>query len=269
MMASVIEESSTAHQRDLSKLVTIFVLTIGGNQQVEQCLHYLRQQSVQFEMTMIKDVAPLSAALQRMLDECKTPFFIEIDEDMIVDSNAVESLTDRITRTPSTCAAICVPLWDQFIDAPIHGLKIYRHELARKVAFENKSASDWRHFLQLKTKGNVVIIEPPVNRQHCMGEHLPPNTPEAAFTRWRGLFNKHRRFGHMKWILPWPARLIGQFKKTHDELYLWAYLGSIVGAIAELPEDVEKDFCKRDPAYMIIADMMRHEDLKLESWIAK
>jgi len=50
----------------------------------EKCLEHLSVQDSTFPLKIIDRVAPMSAALQRMMDQCTTPYYAQVDEDMLL-----------------------------------------------------------------------------------------------------------------------------------------------------------------------------------------
>src|SRR5690348_11399473 len=76
---------------DLSAEVTAFVLTVGAPS-FDECMRRLDRQDCRFRREVIDHVAPMSQALQCMLDRCETPYFIQVDEDMLLYPHAVRTL---------------------------------------------------------------------------------------------------------------------------------------------------------------------------------
>ena len=86
---------ATQGRRDLSEQLTVFVTTVGAPSYAA-CRQHLRAQDCAFRLQVIDRVAPMSAAFQRMLDDCRTPFFVQVDEDMLLYPHAVRTLYERI-----------------------------------------------------------------------------------------------------------------------------------------------------------------------------
>ena len=77
--------------------VTVFVTTVGAPS-YDACRQHLGAQDCAFRLQVIDRVAPMSAAFQRMLDECPTPFFVQVDEDMLLYPHAVRTLYEASPR---------------------------------------------------------------------------------------------------------------------------------------------------------------------------
>jgi hypothetical protein len=238
--------------KDLSHLVTVFLLTVGDTRHFDQCITCLESQTVTFSFYVVERLAPLSHALQVMLDTCTTPYFIEVDEDMSLRPDAVELLVAQIEDTSVDCCMVCCPLLDAFLGAPIHGLKIYRHTIANQFPFTDDDNADWLHFLTMRAAGYTSAIVPLENQDLCLGVHAEFATEKDIFSRWRGLFHKHRRYLHMSWILPWPKRLLELYVSTHEIRYLWGFVGSLVGGTEPLPESREKNYRETDGLYDLL-----------------
>jgi hypothetical protein len=63
--------------------VTVFVSTVNSDS-FQECMKHLSMQDTRFHLEVIENVAPMSEAFQRMLDRCKTPFYVQVDEDMLL-----------------------------------------------------------------------------------------------------------------------------------------------------------------------------------------
>src|ERR1017187_7680297 len=129
------------------------------------------RQTVCRPVVIIDHVAPMSSALQQMHERCQPPFFIQVDEDMLLDFDAVERLENLIRASPPDVALICVPVWDCDMQQPIHGLKIYRHEIVRRFPYEDRLSCELRQIEQIKAAGYTVSIFPLTSRSDCFGVH--------------------------------------------------------------------------------------------------
>jgi hypothetical protein len=221
---------------------TVFVTTIGDKANYTDCLAHLRAQTVCCRIEVIDHVAPMSAAFQQMLIRCRTPFYVQVDEDMILFARAIHTLQRLIRLSPPNVAMICAPLWDCDIQAAIQGIKIYRHAIVRHFPYENILSCEIRQLDQIVAAGFTTISLPLRNRTTCLGEHGKHHTPVTIFSRWQRTFQKHNRFGHIKWIEPWVDWLLQRYLKSRDTLHLYAFLGAVAGITGDAPTDGEKDW---------------------------
>jgi hypothetical protein len=88
---------------DLSSEVTVFVTTIGAPSYAA-CRELLRRQDCTFTLDLVEGITPLSVALQQMLDRCRTPYYVQVDEDMLLYPQAVRTLFERMASAPPEVA---------------------------------------------------------------------------------------------------------------------------------------------------------------------
>jgi len=79
--------------------LTVFIVS-AGEETAEECEAALAAQDCGFAVKHIRDTYPMSRAFQRMPDECGTPYFIQVDADMVLKPHAVSTL-HRGTRESS------------------------------------------------------------------------------------------------------------------------------------------------------------------------
>jgi hypothetical protein len=221
---------------------TVFVTTIGDEQHFRRCTEHLRRQSATRPVEIIDHVAPMSAALQGMIDRCKTAFYVQVDEDMQLFPHAIEMLERLIREAPPTVAIICAYLWDCETQRPIQGVKIYRHEVVRLFPYQDTLSCEIEQIARMKAAGFSVTILEGGDRFKCFGTHGGHYTPETAFKRWQRHFQKHQQIGNMKWIEPWPERLLARYIETRDMAHLYAFLGAVAGITGGVPPDGELDW---------------------------
>jgi hypothetical protein len=239
-----------------NELTTVFVTTIGAKENFEDCMQHLRQQTVERRVEVIDHVAPMSAAFQRMLDQCRTPLYIQVDEDMILFPHAIETLERLISQSPAETAMVCAPLWDCDIEQPIEGIKIYRHEIVKRFPYHNTLSCEVEQLARFAAGGFTIDRRPLrngsgswIDRSACLGEHGKHYTPETIFKRWQRLFQKQRQVGNLDFIEPWPEKLLDRYVKTRDNVHLYAWLGAITGITGELLPNREADYREPNPAF--------------------
>src|SRR5262249_10493069 len=119
---------------DLADRVTVFVTTVGAPS-YDACRQHLAAQDCAYRLEVIDRVAPMNAAFQRMLDDCQTPFFVQVDEDMLLYPHAVRTLYERMAGADASVAMTIADLYDVHLERCILGVKIYRHEIVRRYPF--------------------------------------------------------------------------------------------------------------------------------------
>lgn len=228
----------------ISPQTTIFVTTIGDKANFSDCMEHLRLQSVQRPVEIINRVAPLSAALQQMHDRCKTPFYVQVDEDMLLFPEAVETLERMIHAASAKAAFVCAPLWDCDTEQPLYGVKIYRHAIMKRFPYEDTLSCEILQMSRLEQAGYKFDLRP-LDRKACLGEHGKHYTPKTIFKRWQRCFQKYHELDRLKWVEPWPQRLLDRYLETRKPLHLYALLGAVAGITSPAPANREVDF--REP----------------------
>jgi hypothetical protein len=221
---------------------TVFVTTIGDEVNFEDCLAHLDRQTTRFVLEIIDRVAPMSAALQEMLERCRTPYYVQVDEDMILSPEAIQQLEYSIRDAPANTALVCAPLWDCDCERPIHGVKIYRHAIAKQFPYRDELSTEKGQLARIEAAGYSIVRQPLNSGSTCLGEHGKHYTPETIFIRWQRCFQKHLQGGYMSWIEDYPPRLLDRYFKSRDPLHLYAFLGAAAGITDNAVPDRELDW---------------------------
>jgi glycosyltransferase involved in cell wall biosynthesis len=235
---------SSSHP-DLSDRVTVFVTTVGAPS-YEACLAHLRAQDCAFPLRVIERVAPMSRAFQRMLDECETPLFVQVDEDMLLYPHAVRALHELIGASDENAAVAIADLYDAHLERCILGVKIYRHAIVRRYPFANVQSFEKLQMRQLRADGHAIVWTPPgksPTTEHTLGLHGTHWTAESIYERYATL--ERRRRGHPR-ELAWFAEYAGVFLRRYldepSELNFFALFGMLSGALAADGSVADKDF---------------------------
>ena len=122
-------------KRDLTKQVTVFIISCGKNPNFEDCYNAIINQSAKLTIDIIRDYSPMSAAFQEMLNRCKTSYYVEVDEDMILDKNTIEIMYNEIKLSDEKTAMIAYKLFDVHLSFEIYGVKIYKNEVFQKYSY--------------------------------------------------------------------------------------------------------------------------------------
>jgi len=238
---------------DLDDL-TIFVITIGGPT-LDKCLQALEKQNANVNVEIIRNMAPMSAAFQAMIDRCKTRYYIQVDEDMILRPYAARRMW-RDMRGRTNTALVAHALWDAHLERSIMGVKIYDHEIMRKFPYRDVLSCECDQMDRIKAAGHVIHIEwgepwekhqgfLPADHPGIKGDHGTGYTMRSAYERYLDLTVKYRRVGQADWVSAWPRKFIERYRKNGKEIDLWSFLGCMVGLMVDPSVDTgEKDFRK-------------------------
>lgn len=252
--------------QDLRNQLTTFVITIGDEPNLSECTACLDAQSVAFQREVIRDVAPMHRAFNEMHRRCRTPEFVQVDEDMLLFPEAVSRLHQALSSTSPKTAILVAPLWDVQVGRPIYGVKIHRTEIVSRFPHRDTVSCEVTHNQELAEAGFGVESLPLAwSREACFGLHGKNYTPETAFARWKRLFIKRRLTGRPLWAAPWPARFLDRYQRTGSQVDLYSFLGAVSALSEEQPADGELDFRTRGEDFDRIRAALEVDALGRES----
>ncbi len=116
---------------DRSRQVTVYVTSDGGPK-VYQCLERLCCQDSKFSLEILEGVTLLSPALQWILDTCKTPYFVHINQDVLLYPHAIGTLLEQLESQDAEAVTCVGKLYDTGLGRAIEGVEICRHALAKR-----------------------------------------------------------------------------------------------------------------------------------------
>ena len=170
-----------------------------------------------------------------MIRRCRTPYFIQVDEDMILAPDAVGTMEAAMEAAPDDVGMICFHLYDEDRELKIQGVKIYRTSLLRELSFLDVKASEMDLLDQMGARDIKWIVHPDVK-----GRHGTQYTIESIYRRYKTMYEKDIR----EWnILTVDVRRKAErFRETGDPLQLFALLGAVHGIVhAPVAANREKD----------------------------
>jgi hypothetical protein len=240
--------ASTGDKIDLSSKVTVFVTTVGAPS-FETCARFLEQQDCRFRLQIIDNVAPMNAALQKMLDDCRTDFYVQVDEDMLLYRHAVRTLFERMVQHPAHIALHVEYLYDSHVRRCIQGVKIFRHEVVKRYSFQDVDGCEVDQIKRLREDGfDYVVVRPPDEGdpfRDTLGLHGTNYTRETAYVRYYVLQRRERRepLGERILDIDLAAALAGKYRSEPTDINFFALAGALAGLTAPLSgSDNEKDF---------------------------
>jgi len=227
------ERGAGAIETSATPRTTVYVLTV-DDPAFQSCVDALRKQDgPPFRLDIIRNVSPFSAAAQKMIVDCETECFIQVDEDMILHPDAVATMEGMMRRAPADVGMICFHLFDEDRDRPIQGIKIYRTAAMKPLIFRDVKASEMNLLEQMADRGIRWVLHPDV-----VGRHGTVYTPETIYRRYKTMYEKDIR----EWntLTSDIRRKAEQFRETGDLLALFALLGAVHGII-EGPRSVDRE----------------------------
>lgn len=240
---------------DLSDEVTVFVITIHGPD-FNDCMAALTEQDCKFKLDVIENIAPMDAAFQQMNERCTTPFFCQIDEDMVLYPHAIRRLHGamaRIVEQTDQFPIICYGLHDTLLKRNLLGVKIYRHEVIKNYPWIVSESCEMDQAERMKKDGYQILIDwrHPTGAiewdnprfEKILGLHGKNWTPETAYEWAFNRFTKYRRYPWMGWLKDWPRQFLDRYRSDPTEINKWVLLGTIAGLTCNLDDyKGEKDF---------------------------
>lgn len=220
---------------DLREDVTVFVTTI-GMPSYPDCLAALARQDSLFRIEIIENVAPLTQALQMMLDNCRTPYFVQVDEDMILHPHAIRTLLTHAKEAGAAVAGVVYNLFDAHLGRGILGVKIYRHEIVRRYPWTPDTTVFERN-RRIESDGHSIVCMPhgadaPAEHPHVLGLHGTKWTPRLIFERYYTLRLWRKHSADLGWTDRYFAEFVKRFDKEPDALNFYALMGMVAGTLA-------------------------------------
>lgn len=242
-------EASTATP-DLSSEVTVFVSTVGAAS-FTACVEHLDRQDCHFRRVVISRIAPMSAAFQRMLDTCETPYYIQVDEDMLLRPDAVRRLHGLIRDAEADVAMVCAWLWDVHLGRGIQGVKAYRHAIIRRYPYVNVESCEKDQLRRLQADGfrylRPLDAVPTEFGPWTLGQHGTHYDAQRIFERYSTLEHKRCQAPDSSaWFADHGAEFLARFRDDPTEVNLMALLGVLAGCLSGSTPRGEKDFRQYD-----------------------
>lgn len=234
---------------DLTDKVTVFVTTV-GDRAYPHCIAALDAQDTRFRFEVLDRIAPMSAAFQTMVELCETPYYVQVDEDMILDPYAIRVLHSTMVNSTPNTAIVCYSLWDEHMRQSILGVKIYRHEIVKQFPYLNRAGCDVDLNERLAAVGYTVqsYWASQDRNPTCIGVHGRHYTPQTAYEAYYDRAIKSRLnpagMGLMRWLPAEFRRRIADDPK--DLVNLYALLGFEAGMAADITQGRAKNTPERD-----------------------
>ena len=243
---------SLINKKDLSNELTIFIIRAGENPNYEDCVNSLNNQTVKFKTKEIRNIAPMSKAFQKMIDDCETEYYIQVDEDMILHEDTIEKIYDRLLKTEENISIVAYMLNDVHLDFDIYGIKGYKHTILKRYPYNLEIIScEVEQMSRLKNDGFETLMYPEV-----VGQHSPKWTPSLIYERYFDLMEKWKVFKY-NWLDELPAKLMEIFKSDPSDINLFALMGAMTSISNESPlRNREKNFLIKDKNFERIENLI-------------
>ena len=200
--------------------LTVFVIDYGDNPNLPDVLESLKNQTCKFKQDIVKNVCPMGAAFQEMLNRCTTKYFIQLDSDMVLNDDAVEKLYYSILESDEKTAMISFMLLDVHLAMPIVGIKIYKHEIFKKYPYDVTHPSVEMNQLERVQKDGYKFE----SKRPIVAEHSPKWTNELIFTRYYTLMETYKLYKY-GWVANLPKKLFIKVQENPNDWNIHALLG--------------------------------------------
>jgi hypothetical protein len=178
--------------------VSAVVLSV-GEPYTQRAIDSLAAQTVRLQdIIVIENVSPFFRAINDGARQVRTPFFVQVDADMILDPNCVEVLLGRVRAD----SGIVVAELRDPLSGPTVGVKLFRTECFRLATMPDSLAQDTDFGAMLRRRGwHTHFVEEPGSErsaQATLGEHRPEYTPTYTYRKFlvEGARLRHRAARH-------------------------------------------------------------------------
>lgn len=238
--------NEVGHGPDLTAELTVFVTTVGAPT-LPDCIAHLDNQDVRVQFGLIDHVAPLPAALQLMVDRCETPYYIQVDEDMLLDDDAVRRLYELMKAEWPTVSVLVGQLYDPHLGRAIEGIKLHRLDFNREIPW-TRYPSVFARNEALFAAGYRVARRP--NRgsgaKMTFGVHEIGRDPRRVFERYFDLERiRMARPEALEWFAEYPGKFLQRYMRSPDEVDFFALMGVLAAhdrGTDDGPQIEPKDF---------------------------
>ncbi len=193
----------------------------------EDCVRHLEAQDVTVGFELIEHVAPLPAALQLMIDRCTTPYFVQVDEDMLLDSDAIRRLHQLMVAEWPNVAVLVGRLVDPHLERWIEGVKIHRHDYVSQFPWRDHPSVMARNSA-ITAAGYRVARRPTEESglKTTFDQHVIGDDPFAVFERYRDLeLLRQREPEALAWFADYPAQFRRRIAERPSRVDFFALMG--------------------------------------------
>jgi hypothetical protein len=151
------------------------------------------------EIIVVENVTPFHAALNHGVSQVTTPFFVQVDSDMILDPGCFRELREVMKPGVGTTVG---ELRDPMIGTTV-GVKMFRTACFRNDRF-NDSISPDTDFLAAMGRQGWKIAYAGRDEARTLGEHRPGYTPEYTYAKYfleGGRLRYRAAQGGLRWRL--------------------------------------------------------------------
>lgn len=168
-----------------------FVLMTCGELSEEACLAAVEPFHNEIEFHVVRNVYPQIKALNKMIDMVKTPYFIPLDADMVLYSDAWPRIQNAINKNEhdKKWHSILFQLYDTLTEKNILALKILRTEVMKKFPFSDTPTPDVEHYKRLTEAGYTCVHD--YLKLRPIGDHVIKGK-KFCYYKFRDVYQTYR-----------------------------------------------------------------------------
>ncbi len=241
--------------------VTAVVLTIGENYTPRAIASVKRQTLSVAETIVIRGMSPFSRAINEGAVRVRTPFFVQVDADMMLDDTCVADLRSCASEQ----SGIVVGHLRDPLRGRVLGVKLFRTCCFQRVQFRDSVCQDldfsdeilqrggWTKAYALKRCGEVPAA------WHSFGEHRPYYSPHYTFCKFRveGARARSRKTDG-KWL-----SLLQQLRDSTHEMAAIAAVATASGLFVAAEQDLLVPYAANEDADFL-ERFLRHREAASE-----
>ena len=208
----------------------------------------LEQQTLGHTSAIVANVTPMDRAFQAMIDAVATPYFVQVDEDMILHPDALQRMLAVMEHADVRTWQIAFPLFDSHLQRLILGCKIYRTDVARQYPYRSSPSCEVDQYRRAEKDG-YAVIRMPLTDDWVVGSHEVPPDPRVTFERYLRLARKCRARG-TRWLGDIPRQMLARDPMSQQDAL--ALAGWCVGWLTN-GQPTERDHRHPDPEWSLLA----------------
>lgn len=213
--------------KGLSDQVTAVIITTDAGHFFDRCRVAVERQLLKpGSIEVVRNVSPFSRASQAALDLVKTPYYVPVDDDMVLDPTCFARLYRILAEDPQ-CAEALARLMDPIM-GNIVGVRMYRTEIVREIGFyplADEKGCERKMIKEIARRGYLST-----NCHITEGIHHPCYLPHEIFWKFRFAAEEARYYGDFE-----PAfrdlldKLTAYWERTRDDIAIYGLAGLFDG----------------------------------------
>lgn len=201
-----------------------FCLMTSGELTEGECLAAIAPWRDQIVFQEVRGVFPQVKALNQMVEQCRTPYLVPLDADMILRPDTYQRVRMAVDKYAyhDDWHSILFPLWDTLTERRILALKVLRTKVVQDIPFEESATPDVNHYKRL-TDAGYRCIDRYLDRE-VIGDHVVRGR-HFCYHKYRDLYQTLRSHG---WEWDGGAflggRTLEEKAKNHYDFFLTKYI---------------------------------------------